>query len=578
MATNNRTRPVFPGPAGPPRTPGFRATTGRLFLAAGFGRATPESVMGLGRRQDPNSPPFDEFFVVNPPIFVWYLPHKPPLFDGSRYHDHVRDDEIRRILTQANPWWQAAAQGGDSTAWQTAHPLMRDRAALDLGYRSDVLDDIAAHQISDELVVLTGPRRVGKSIVLLDLAAALCGRPDLDPRQVLSVPCDGFAARDLRRVLTLGREMTRVLDAADVPTPRVWLFDEITSISGWTTVLKAARDGTPLRYDTVIATGSRWSANDDVEGNLMTGRSGTHPSRRIRHVLPMSFRSFLAATRPELARPGPTHPAMLQSADVAAQLEVFRFAVDDYDLAWQDYLSCGGFPRAVAERRRRGDVSDAYLRDLAGWLRSDVDRDAPPESIPLLLEGLVRRSTSPLSMREAAADLGYKSEAFQLRLRRLVSGFAALMIHQYDDEGRRVPGSQSKMYLTDPLLAWLPNRLRAGCAVPDMTALTEACIGVALARAIDHLDEGRWASGDTIGYVRTGSGNEVDLGPVNVPSPAGAQSTAPLESKWVDANWRSEARVIDGKFGRGVVTTKSILDTTSDVWAVPAPIVALLLN
>jgi uncharacterized protein len=490
----------------------------------------------------------------------------------------VRDDEIRRILAQANPWWQAAAQGGDPAAWQTAHPLLRDRAGLDLGYRSDVLDGIAAHQITDELVVLTGPRRVGKSIVLLDLAAALCGRPDLDPRQILSVPCDGFASRDLRRVLTLGREMTRVVDTGEAPASRVWLFDEITSVSGWTAVLKAARDGTPLRSDTVIATGSRWSANDDVEGNLMTGRSGTHPSRRVRHLLPMSFRAFLAATRPEIARPEQVHPAMLQSNDVAAELEAYRFAVDDYDLAWQDYLSCGGFPRAVAERRRLGEVSDPYLRDLAGWLRSDVDRDAPPESIPLLLEGLAQRSTSPLSMREAAADLGYKGDAFQLRLQRLVSGFAALMVHQHTDDGRRVPGSQSKVYLTDPLLAWLPKRLRAGCDAPSMTALTEACIGVALARAIDHLDEGRWASGDTIGYVRTGSGNEVDLGPISVPSPAGTLRTAPLESKWVDANWRSEARVIEGKFGRGVVATKSILDTTSTVWAVPAPMVALLLS
>jgi hypothetical protein len=63
-----------------------------------------------------------------------------------------------------------------------------------------------------------------------------------------------------------------------------------------------------------------------------------------------------------------------------------------------------------------------------------------------------------------------------------------------------------------------------------MTVLTEMALGVALARAIDHLDEGRWVAGDTIGYARTGSGNEVDLAPVSVPSDAGMVGAR--RSKW----------------------------------------------
>jgi hypothetical protein len=51
----------------------------------------------------------------------------------------------------------------------------------------------------------------------------------------------------------------------------------------------------------------------------------------------------------------------------------------------------------------------------------------------------------------------------------------------------------------------------------------------------------------------------------------------PIESKWVDSGWRGEARVIDGKYGRGIMATKSMLDLEGDVWAVPAPLVALLL-
>jgi len=110
-----------------------------------------------------------------------------------------------------------------------------------------------------------------------------------------------------------------------------------------------------------------------------------------------------------------------------------------------------------------------------------------------------------------------------------------------------------------------------------MTKLTEASIGVSLARAIDNLDEGRWLHGDTIGYTRTGGDKEVDLAPVLVPSESDTASTVPIESKWVDRGWKSEARTITGKYGRGIVATKTILDLSGDVWAVPAPMLALAL-
>jgi uncharacterized protein len=488
----------------------------------------------------------------------------------------VRDDEIRRALTDANPWWRAAAARTDPAAWTRDHRLLRDRAQHDLGFRPDVLGDIAVGPLTDQLTVLTGPRRIGKSVALLDTAATLCLRPDVDPRQVIHLPCDGMRDRDLRRSLTLGRELTRSVDV-DGTRRRIWLLDEISGIQGWSAIIKSARDGTPLGDDTVVITGSRWVPTEDIEGNLMAGRAGSGPGRRRRLLMPMSFRDFLTATRPELALPDRIHPATLQDPATAAALEAIAFDVDAYDLAWQDYLTCGGFPRAVAEHARTGQVSQPYVRDLAAWLRRDVDPDAPTESLPALLAELAARSTSPLSITSTATELGYPSRAvFELRLRRLNSTLAALWCPRREDD-RPVPGSQAKLYLTDPLLAWLPSRLRAGLPTPDMTRLTETTIGVSLARAVDDLEEGRWLGGDTIGYARTQSGNEIDLAPVNLPTDHGPHSSVPLESKWVDHGWRAEAKTINGKYGRGVLTTKSVLDTSTDVWAVPAPLVALLL-
>lgn len=324
-------------------------------------------------------------------------------------------------------------------------------------------------------------------------------------------------------------------------------------------------------------TGSRWQDKEDLIGNLMTGRAGIGSSRRIRHLHPMSFRSFLETTRPDLARPPMTHPALLQDRSVAVALQALSFDVDAFDLAWQNYLTCGGFPRAVFEYHQTGSVSNAYVQDLAAWLRAEVPNQSK-DSLPKLLSTLATHATSPLSIRSAADAAGYTRSMFEVRIDRLVSTFAAHWCRQRGDTGDAILGSQAKLYLTDPVLAWLPSRLRAGLPTPEMTTLTEMAIGVAQARAIDALDEGRWAEADTIGYARTGSGHEVDLTPVPVPSAATTLMTVPIESKWVDQGWRSEAKVIEGKFESGVLATKSILDLGHPSWAVPAPLVALLLE
>lgn len=480
-------------------------------------------------------------------------------------------------MTDSNPWWRAAAAGSDPAQAVRDRRLLRDRAQYDLGYRARVLHDLATDPVGDTLVLLTGPRRVGKSVALLDLVEALCGRPDVSPFQVIYLPCDGMKDRDLRRAFTLGRELTVAADAASAAL-RVWLLDEVSAIAGWTSIVKAARDGTAVGDDTVIITGSRWRPAEDVEGNLLAGRAGTSTGRRVRHLLPMSFRDFVTVTRPHLALPAKVHPADLQSPQVRTALQTLSFDIDAYDLAWQDFLTCGGFPRAVSEHRQLGAVSSAYLRDIAAWLRDDINLDGPSQSLPLLLEELAHRASSPLNVTNLAQTLGWTRKATEGRTHRLVATFAAIWCRQHNNAGRNVEGSQPKLYLTDPLLSWLPHRLRSGAETPDMTRLTEQMLGVSMARALDDLEEGRLVAGDTIGYVRTESGNEVDLGPVAAPAPSGHRTTVPIEAKWVDIGWRSEAKVIEGKYERGIVATKSILDLDNPAWAVPAPLVALLLS
>lgn len=501
-----------------------------------------------------------------------------PSLQHVAYAAVVRDDEIRRQLTDANPWWRSVVTRESPTAWVTEHRVFRDLGKHDMGYRPDVLDDVAHGPLSDQLVVMSGPRRIGKSVALLRAARDLCDRDDVDPRQVIHVPCDGMTLQDLRRALVLGRALTQSVDNADVSRPRtrVWLFDEVGSVAGWSAVFKNARDNTRFGDDTVVATGNQWAEDEDIEGHLLAGRAGSG-TRRRRTVLPMSFREYVRATAPQIGLPNLVDPAELQSAAARSTFESFLMFVDALDLAWQSYLTTGGFPRAVAETARLGSVTDGYLADLEAWLHRDVDPASGPESIPLLLDALQRRSTSPLSVNATGQDLHYGRGVLDRRLSRMIRSHALLRCPQRDESGTLIPQTQAKYYLTDPLLAWLPSRRRTALAAPDMTQLTEAAIAVTLARAIDSRDEGRWAHGDTIGYARTSNDREIDLAPVAIPAQSGSAMTTPLESKWVDNGWKSEARTITGKYNRGIITTKTILDLDGPVWAVPAPLIALSL-
>ncbi|MGH9092432.1 MAG: ATP-binding protein, partial [Acidimicrobiales bacterium] len=242
----------------------------------------------------------------------------------------MRDDELRERLTECNPWWRSAATGSDPDAWATSDPMLSARNRVDLGYRSRLLDDIAEEHVDDKLVVVRGPRRVGKSVLLKDTALHLCRRQGFDTRQLVYLPADGMRARDLGRAIKIGRELTRSVQEA----PHIWLLDEVTGIHGWTEQVKYLRDNTRLGAETVVCTGSSWDPDAEVERDLFAGRAGTQTSLRSRLLHPMSFRDVLAVTGRAVPVPSPVSPWELQETSVRRAIEGLEIFTDDLDLAW----------------------------------------------------------------------------------------------------------------------------------------------------------------------------------------------------------------------------------------------------
>ena len=491
---------------------------------------------------------------------------------GGWYDGAVRDDQLQQLLRARNPWWRSAQLGTDPLGWASSDPVLSAAMSTSVRYDPDPLPDLHP----GGLWVLWGPRRVGKSVALRRALAHLLDPKaagwTLDGRSVVALSCDGLSAADLRRVLTLGRQARGEIDG-----PRCWLLDEVTAIPGWEAILKEARDQTSLATDAVVLSGSSASSFAAARTMLGAGRAGD-VADPFRVLLPMSFRDFVAQIGLAIPSVPVLTPDALQGRAAKDAVLACGAFVDDLDLAWQRYLSVGGFPRAVGDALQTGDVGAAFVSDLLAWLIGDVEPGGAAESVAALLAAIERRSAAPLDVSDLARSLDSTRDRVATRVQRLLASFAAIECRQVDDRGAARSGTRPKLYPSDPLLGRLPSLHDPRFAAPDVTRATEAALAVHLAVAIDRLHPDRLIEQAAIGHLRTTTGNEIDLAPVPIAVGGMAVTSVAIEAKWVSNGWKPEARTLVGRLGSGVVATKSITDTNGPVWAVPAPVVALLLR
>ncbi len=252
----------------------------------------------------------------------------------------------------------------------------------------------------------------------------LLAQRGFDPRRIVFCPSEGLSAQDLRRIVKLAADLTPGIEPGD----RYWLFDEITYVNGWATALKQLRDQTLLRGGCVVATGSSGANLRDAQGEL-AGREGRAGGARL--LLPMGFRAFARELYPRLAANLPAETVELgdlQSEVVRRNLQELAVYADEITLAWERYLSIGGFPRAVADALGHVDVQPGTASAIWNVLAGDVlhvgsmsDRD-----IKALLAQLVAGLGSPLNVASVTRSLNAGTRnTIESRIDRLCASFYA---------------------------------------------------------------------------------------------------------------------------------------------------------
>lgn len=309
------------------------------------------------------------------------------------------------LLQDQNPWWRDGA-----IRRARGYPVRRD-------LQSKIFSQVQRPDDRRAMLVL-GPRQVGKTIMLLQLA---------DDLLEVGLPPQNLTYFDFSDDRITGEIMAHeVVDAHPVGVapeyPRVFLLDEIRRAPKWDLWLKRAVDS---RAGRIVAT--------DSAARLL--RDGSQESGQGRwdelYLEGLSFREFVR----------------LQTGAQEDEETRLRLAPD----LLERYLALGGFPEYVltedfpeVRRRLRSDIAErAVLRDLSG-LGVDVER------IKNLLVYLLQDSGAELNAEARARDLDADPRSVREWVR-LLSG--TLLVAPLDRLARGATAglrSKPKIYAADP--------------------------------------------------------------------------------------------------------------------------------
>jgi predicted AAA+ superfamily ATPase len=477
---------------------------------------------------------------------------------ASPIMDTVNDAELRRMLAEQSPW-RSQPEG-----WEQDDADVRASLLFPLDYEPEPLADIRP----PGLYLLRGPRRVGKSLELKRAISRLIAR-EVDPKLIFYCSCDTFSSQNLRRLVVTMHSQTRTLRG-----PRYWFLDEVTAVTGWSKVIKGLRDqDATFREACIILSGS--SARDlrEATDDLADRRGGVADTDRL--LLPMGFRAFCGAVDKPSGLPTtlirPNDFVTPQAAEAIYELEPWTARLDEL---WQLYLEVGGFPRAVAEFVRSGEVGSGFVEGLWHVVTGDALRrtQMPETEVVAFLDRLVQSLSSPINATTIATDVGLRdNERVNERINDLVTNFLAWRCYRIRGAVPN-PAAQRKIYFIDPLVAQLAHRRNSRLVAPDLTRLHEQQVGLALTRAISRARPATLIEADRVMYERTATDSEIDF--------VGPELSVPFECKYTDASWRREAQTMRSRYGKGVMVTKTPLevDENEAVWAVPAGIFAWLLD
>jgi uncharacterized protein len=338
------------------------------------------------------------------------------------------EKEIEIRLRLDNPWWQAGA--GIDPEFQ-----MFPRRAY--------LGDFSCLTVQVEVqraVVLMGPRRVGKTILVYHTIQALLDRHGVSGRDILYVSLE----TPLYTGLSLESVVQRFQKLFERPagTQLYIFFDEIQYLKQWEVHLKSLVD--TYRHVRFVATGSAAAA-------LKTKSAESGAGRFTEFVLPpLTFAEYLRFIGCEETL----------ITELWYQRGALRYAAADIhalNATFVDYLNIGGYPEAVFSKTVRdnprrfikSDIIDkVLLRDLPMLYGiSDI------QELNSLFNMLAYNTGQELSLENLSKTAHVTKNTLVKYLEYLEAAFLIRRVRRVDQDAAHFKRAATfKVYITNPTM------------------------------------------------------------------------------------------------------------------------------
>ena len=334
--------------------------------------------------------------------------------------------EVQRRLALDNPWWKAG-QGID--AEEAGWP----RRAYFAQFSSLVCNaDVR------RAVVLIGPRRVGKTVMLKHLVARLLD-DGIAGTQVLFLSLDTplYSGRSLESLVRMFTDLHQ-----HPPAKPLWvLFDEVQYLKDWEVHLKSLVD--TYAHIRFVASGSAAAAL-----RMKSGESGA--GRFTEFILPpLTFAEYLRFAGQE--------DALIRDVDTPPDRAPGYLATDIHALnaEFVHYLNYGGFPEAV--------MNPVVRANPARFLRQDIVDKVLLKDLPSLygigdtqelnrfFNVLAFNTGNEVGLEDLSKHSGITKIKLADYLEYLEAAYLIRRVHRIDDNALRLQRARTfKVYLTNP--------------------------------------------------------------------------------------------------------------------------------
>lgn len=320
----------------------------------------------------------------------------------------ISPEEVAKSIKTENPWWETGMTG-------LRYRDLRSRPYLNGLYSLVVESSIR------RAVILMGPRRVGKTVLIDHLVARLL-KDGVSPNRIFSVTIENplYTGLGLKDFI---QQFETLVEPSPIGESRYVFFDEIQYLKGWELHLKVLVDQYPdIRF---LVSGSAAAAL-----RLKSAESGA--GRFTEFLLPpLMFYEYL----------------VLKDVDISRK--------DELNEHFVNYLNFGGYPEVA--------LSEEIQRDPGRFVKSDmIDkvllRDLPSlygiqdvQELNRLFTMLAYNTANEVSLEELSKSAGVAKNTLKRYIDYLEAAFLIKAVYRVDQNAKQFKrATRFKVYLINP--------------------------------------------------------------------------------------------------------------------------------